>query len=50
MVDPEISKYFSELNKKRKNKAGGFSNPEVQKKALEKRKQNAQKNIPHKEV
>lgn len=33
----DISKYFSDINKRRKNKVGGFSDPEVRKKALENR-------------
>lgn len=41
-TDPKVSKYFSEMNAKRKNKAGGFSNPEVQKKALETRLRNSE--------
>lgn len=32
-VDPAVSKYFSELSKKRKNKVGGFKNVELAKEA-----------------
>lgn len=31
-VDPAISKWYSDISKKRKENVGGFKNPEVQKK------------------
>lgn len=34
-IDPAISEYFSNLAKKRKNPKGGFSDPELAKKAGE---------------
>lgn len=46
MSDKEISKYFSDLAKKRKNPYFGFKDPKIQKKALEKRlKKNIEKNV-----
>lgn len=36
-IDPKISEWYRSLNKKRKNKVGGFSDPAVQAKALKKR-------------
>jgi hypothetical protein len=40
-ISPEVSKYFSELAKKRKDNKRGFSDPMIVKKALETRKRNA---------
>lgn len=47
-IDPKVSKYFSDLARKRKDNKRGFSDPKVVQRAIEKRRQNqaAKKNDP----
>lgn len=37
-LHPEVSKYMSDLNRRRKNKRGGFNDPKVQAQIQAKRK------------
>ncbi len=46
-VPKSVSKYMGEIQAKRKRRVGGFSLPEVQKKALETRQRNKDAKKPH---
>lgn len=46
-VDPVVSKYFSDLSKKRKNNRGGFNDPAIQAKIAKiKKEKRDRKTVP----